>query len=104
MFSGKGNTRNLIRLNFSPLKETKRGNLENSFTAIGSSVLLGGAIGGAYGLYDGVRLTALSQMKGKLRRTQILNHTLKSGNLILYHITNNSTTTVSYTPKKKWRQ
>jgi len=60
-------------------EETKRGNLEHSFTAIGSSVLLGGALGGAYGLYDGVRLTALSQMKGKLRRTQILNHTLKSG-------------------------
>lgn len=59
--------------------DTKRGNLENSFTAIGSSILVGGAIGGAYGLYDGVRLTALSQMKGKLRRTQILNHTLKSG-------------------------
>lgn len=60
-------------------EETKRGNLENSFTAIGSSILIGGAIGGTYGLYDGVRLTALSQMKGKLRRTQILNHTLKSG-------------------------
>ena len=60
-------------------EETKRGNMENSFTAIGSSVLLGGTIGGAYGLYDGIRLTALSQMKGKLRRTQILNHTLKSG-------------------------
>ena len=60
-------------------EETKRGNMENSFTAIGSSVLLGGTIGGAYGLYDGIRLTAVSQMKGKLRRTQILNHTLKSG-------------------------
>jgi len=60
-------------------EETKRGNLENSFTAIGSSVLLGGAVGGTYGLYDGVRLTALKEMKGKLRRTQILNHTLKSG-------------------------
>ena len=44
---------------------------------------MGGAIGGAYGLYDGVRLTALSQMKGKLRRTQILNHTLKSGKILL---------------------
>ena len=60
-------------------KETKRGNLENSFTAIGSSVLIGGAIGGSYGIYDGVRETAKQQMKGKLRRTQILNHTLKSG-------------------------
>lgn len=60
-------------------EEQKRGRMENSFTAIGSSVLLGGLIGGSYGLYDGIRLTALSQMKGKLRRTQILNHTLKSG-------------------------
>lgn len=60
-------------------EETKRGNLENSFTAIGSSVLIGGAIGGSYGIYDGVRETAKQQMKGKLRRTQILNHTLKSG-------------------------
>merc|ERR1712154_285458 len=60
-------------------EETKRGNLENSFTAIGSSVLIGGAIGGSYGIYDGVRETALKQMKGKLRRTQILNHSLKSG-------------------------
>ena len=74
---------------FSLPKETKRGNLENSFTAIGSSLLLGGAIGGTYGLYDGVRLTALSQMKGKLRRTQILNHTLKSGNFFWYDITYN---------------
>jgi len=59
--------------------EQKRGGMEKSFTAIGSSVLVGGAVGGAYGLYDGVRQTALSEMKGRLRRTQILNHTLKSG-------------------------
>ena len=44
---------------------------------------MGGAIGGAYGLYDGLRLTAESQMKGKLRRTQMLNHTLKSGKNLL---------------------
>ena len=53
--------------------------MEKSFTAIGSSVLVGGAVGGVYGLYDGVRHTAMSEMKGRLRRTQILNHTLKSG-------------------------
>ena len=53
--------------------------MEHSFTAIGTSVIVGSGIGGAYGLYDGVRQSALSGMSGKLRRTQILNHTLKSG-------------------------
>ena len=46
-------------------------------------MLIGGAIGGSYGIYDGVRETALKQMKGKLRRTQILNHSLKSGESLL---------------------
>ena len=59
--------------------EMKRGKLENSFTAIGSALFVGAAAGGAYGLFDGVRTTAQSEMAGKLRRTQILNHTLKSG-------------------------
>lgn len=53
--------------------------MENSFTAIGSSVILGAATGGAYGLYDGVRQTAAANMTGKLRRVQILNYTMKSG-------------------------
>jgi import inner membrane translocase subunit TIM23 len=44
--------------------------------------LIGGAIGGTYGLFDGVRLTSISQMKGMLRRTQLLNHTLKSGSSV----------------------
>merc|ERR1712059_241951 len=59
--------------------EAKRGRLEKSFTAIGSSVCLGAAMGGAYGLFEGVRQTALGEMSGKLRRTQITNYTLKSG-------------------------
>jgi len=62
--------------------EAKRGKLEKSFTAIGSSVCIGAGIGGAYGLYDGVRQTALGTMSGRLRRTQITNYTLKSGALI----------------------
>ena len=61
-------------------QEQKRGRMENSFTAIGSSVIIGAGLGGTYGLYDGVRQTAAAQMAGNLRRTQILNHTLKSGN------------------------
>ena len=39
-------------------------------------------MGGTYGLYDGIRKTALTEMRGKLRRTQILNHTLKSGGMV----------------------
>lgn len=57
--------------------EMKRGRLENSFSAIGSALFVGAAAGGFYGLFDGVRTTA--GMSGKLKRTQILNHTLKSG-------------------------
>lgn len=57
--------------------EMKRGRLENSFSAIGSALFVGAAAGGFYGLFDGIRMTA--GMSGKLRRTQILNHTLKSG-------------------------
>ena len=51
--------------------------MENSFTAIGTSVLVGSAVGGAYGIFDGIRQT--SNLEGKLRRTQIVNYTLKSG-------------------------
>lgn len=63
-------------------QDQKRGRMENSFTAIGSSVVVGGAVGGVYGLYDGVRLTAAQSMTGRLRRTQILNYTLKSGGTV----------------------
>ena len=62
--------------------EAKRGKLEKSFTGIGSSVCIGAGLGGAYGLYDGVRQTALGTMSGRLRRTQITNYTLKSGALV----------------------
>lgn len=60
-------------------QEAKRGKMEKSFTAIGTAVCLGAALGGAYGLYDGVRQTAMSDLRGKLRRTQIMNYTIKSG-------------------------
>lgn len=58
-------------------QDQSRGRMEKSFTAIGSSVLVGGAAGGVAGLYDGVRRTA--DMTGRLRRTQVMNYTLKSG-------------------------
>lgn len=60
-------------------QEAKRGKMEKSFTAIGTAVCVGAALGGAYGLYDGIRQTALSDFKGKLRRTQVMNYTIKSG-------------------------
>merc|ERR1719411_2561922 len=60
--------------------ETKRGKLEKSFTAIGSAVCIGTGIGASYGLFNGIRQTA--EMHGALRRTQIMNYTLKSGGLV----------------------
>jgi len=61
-------------------EEQKRGALEKSFTAIGSSVLLGGALGGAFGAIDGIRHTM--NLTGRTRRTQILNYTMKSGGTV----------------------
>jgi len=60
-------------------QETKRGKMEKSFSAIGSAVCIGAGIGGVHGFYDGVRQTALADLSGKLRRTQIMNYTLKGG-------------------------
>lgn len=60
-------------------QEAKRGKMEKSFTAIGTAVCMGAALGGAYGLYDGVRQTAASDLTGRLRRTQVMNYTIKSG-------------------------
>jgi len=62
--------------------EAKRGRLEKSFTAIGSSVCAGAAVGGAYGLFDGIRQTASTSMSGRLRRTQITNYTLKGASSV----------------------
>jgi len=60
-------------------QETKRGKMEKSFSAIGTAVCVGSGIGTAYGVYDGVRQTALADLSGKLRRTQIMNYALKGG-------------------------
>ena len=64
-------------------QEQKKGRIEQSFAGIGASVISGGAAGGAYGFYDGLRQTAATGIKGVSRRTQILNYTVKSGELIL---------------------
>jgi len=60
--------------------DQKRGLLEKSFTAIGSSVLIGGAIGGTFGAFEGIRHTM--NLTGNARRTQILNHISKSGGTV----------------------
>ena len=60
-------------------QEMTRGKLENSFTAIGGGLFIGAAAGGFYGLFDGIRHASASGMTGKLRKTAILNSTLKSG-------------------------
>ncbi|KAG5675749.1 hypothetical protein PVAND_005627 [Polypedilum vanderplanki] len=57
----------------------QRGRFELAFSQIGSSVMVGAAVGGVGGLYNGVKATALAQQTGKLRRTQILNHVMKQG-------------------------
>jgi len=60
--------------------DLERTKLEGSFSVIGGALFVGGAAGGAYGLFEGIRNTALAEnMSSKVRRTQILNHTLKSG-------------------------
>lgn len=57
----------------------QRGRFELAFAQIGSSVMVGASIGGAAGLYNGLRATALAGQTGKLRRTQLLNHVMKQG-------------------------
>jgi len=57
----------------------QRGRFELAFSQIGSSVMVGAALGGSVGLYNGIRATALAQQTGKLRRTQLLNHIMKQG-------------------------
>ena len=62
-------------------QEMTRGKLENSFTAIGTGLFVGAAAGGFYGFFDGIRHASSSNMAGKLRKTAIINHTLKSGKI-----------------------
>lgn len=57
----------------------QRGRFELAFSQIGSSVMIGAAIGGTAGLYNGMRATALAGQTGVLRRTQLLNHIMKQG-------------------------
>jgi len=60
-------------------QDTRRGEMEKSFSAIGTACCLGSGVGGAYGLYEGIKQTANSELSAKLRRTQIMNYCLKGG-------------------------
>ncbi|XP_071050140.1 mitochondrial import inner membrane translocase subunit Tim23 isoform X2 [Onthophagus taurus] len=57
----------------------QRGRFELAFGQIGASCMIGAGIGGAMGLYNGLRATTLEGQTGKLRRTQLLNHIMKKG-------------------------
>lgn len=55
----------------------QRGRFELAFSQIGSSVMVGAAVGGLGGFYNGLRAT--KQIQGKPWRTQMLNHVMKQG-------------------------
>ncbi|XP_011154799.1 mitochondrial import inner membrane translocase subunit Tim23 isoform X2 [Harpegnathos saltator] len=57
----------------------QRGRLELAFGQIGAACILGAGIGGASGLYRGIKATTIAGETGKLRRTQLINHVMKGG-------------------------
>jgi len=59
-------------------EEIKRGRLENSFSFIGTGLFVGAGVGAMVGLFEGIRDTKTTESLS-VRRTQIVNYTLKSG-------------------------
>lgn len=57
----------------------RRGRFELAFSQIGGSVCVGAGLGGANGLYNGMKETRAAQLVGPVRRTQILNFITKKG-------------------------
>ena len=57
----------------------QRGRFELAFSQIGAACIIGSGIGGATGFYRGIKATSLAGQTGKLRRTQLINHVMKSG-------------------------
>ncbi|KAJ8919900.1 hypothetical protein NQ315_006429 [Exocentrus adspersus] len=57
----------------------QRGRFELAFGQIGGSCMIGAALGGATGFYNGLKATTLAGQTGKLRRTQMINHIMKKG-------------------------
>jgi import inner membrane translocase subunit TIM23 len=56
-----------------------RGRFELAFSQIGGSVCTGAGLGGAAGLYNGIRETRAAQLGGAVRRTQLINSVAKKG-------------------------
>jgi len=48
----------------------QRGRFELAFSQIGAACIAGAGIGGASGLYRGIKATSITGETGKLRRTQ----------------------------------
>ncbi|XP_066148909.1 mitochondrial import inner membrane translocase subunit Tim23 [Euwallacea fornicatus] len=57
----------------------QRGRFELAFGQIGGSCMVGAALGGVSGFYNGLKATTLAGQTGKLRRTQLINHIMKKG-------------------------
>ncbi|XP_018403630.1 PREDICTED: mitochondrial import inner membrane translocase subunit Tim23 [Cyphomyrmex costatus] len=57
----------------------QRGRFELAFSQIGTACIAGAGIGGASGLYRGIKATSIAGETGKLRRTQLINHVMKGG-------------------------
>jgi len=57
----------------------QRGRFELAFSQIGASCMVGAGVGGMGGFYNGLKITTLAGQKGRLRVTQLLNHTMKKG-------------------------
>ncbi|EZA56609.1 Mitochondrial import inner membrane translocase subunit Tim23 [Ooceraea biroi] len=57
----------------------QRGRFELAFSQIGAACIVGAGIGGASGLYRGIKATSIAGETGKLRRTQLINHVMKGG-------------------------
>ncbi|XP_017877860.1 mitochondrial import inner membrane translocase subunit Tim23 isoform X1 [Ceratina calcarata] len=57
----------------------QRGRMELAFSQIGGACISGAVVGGAVGLYRGIKATSLADQTGKLRRTQLINHMMKGG-------------------------
>jgi len=57
----------------------KRGRFELAFSQIGGCCLIGSGLGGAHGFYRGLQETSAAGLVGSIRRTQLLNYTMKRG-------------------------
>lgn len=62
----------------------KRGRFELALSQIGGCIMLGGSLGCGRGLVQGLRET--SSLTGAVRRSQLINYTIKGGSGIAYRV------------------